>query len=252
VSLSVSGFTVVPWNFDAGMAQPVIASVVNAADGSPALAPGGLVSVYGQNLSPVNEASSELPLSTAVGDSCLLVNGFPMPVLFVSDTQINAQMPFQAIGDVTLVLHNAGGVSGNYNLQVLPGAPAVFRSGTAGPVTNIPTVVRLSNGQLVTNANPIHPQDQLSIYLTGLGATLPSVATGQPAPSNPLALTIAPPLVTLGGVQLPVMYSGLAPGEIGVYQINVSVPRGVPTGMSIPLQISQAGESTSLNVRVLN
>jgi uncharacterized protein (TIGR03437 family) len=252
VSLSVSGFTVVPWNFDAGVAQPVIASVVNAADGSPALAPGGLVSVYGQNLSPVNQGSSELPLSTAVGESCLLVNGFPMPVLFVSDTQINAQMPFEAIGDVTLVLHTAGGVSGNYNLQVLPGAPAVFRSGTAGPVTDIPTVVRISNGQLVTNANPIHPQDQLSIYLTGLGATLPSVATGQPAPSNPLALTIAPPLVTLGGVQLPVMYSGLAPGEIGVYQINVIVPRGVPAGMSIPLQISQAGDSTSLNVRVLN
>ena len=136
--------------------------------------------------------------------------------------------------------------------KLLPGAPAVFRSGSAGPVTNIPTVVRISNGQLVTNANPIHPRDQLSIYLTGLGATLPSVATGQPAPSNPLALTIAPPLVTLGGVQLPVMYSGLAPGEIGVYQINVSVPRGVPAGMSIPLQISQAGDSTSLNVRVLN
>ncbi len=252
ISLSVSGFTVLPWNFDAGVAQPVIASVVSAADGSPALAPGGLVSVYGQNLSPVNQGSVEIPLPTAVGESCLLVNGFPMPVLFVSDTQINAQMPFEAIGDVTLVLHTAGGVSGNYNLQVMPGAPAVFRSGSAGPVTNIPTVIRISNGQLVTDANPIHVQDTLSIYLTGLGATLPAVPTGQPAPSNPLAQMIAPPMVTLGGAQLPVMYSGLAPVEIGVYQINVSVPRGVPNGMSIPLQISQAGEATSLNVRVVN
>ncbi len=252
ISLSVSGFTVAPWAFDAGTAQPQIASVVSAADGSPALAPGGLISVYGQNLSPVNQGSSEVPLPTALASSCLTVNGFPVPVLFVSPAQINAQMPFEAIGDVTLILHTAGGVSGNYNLQVQPGAPSVFRSGQAGPVTNIATVIRASNGQLVTPANPIHDNDTLSIYLTGLGETLPAVPTGQPAPSNPLALTISPPLVSLGGAQLPVLFSGLAPGEIGVYQINVAVPRGVPKGIAIPLDISEAGNATSLTVRVVN
>ncbi len=252
ISLSVSGFTVLPWNYDAATAPPQIDSVVNAADNTPGIAPGGLVSIFGQNLSPVNDATSEMPIPTAVGGSCLTVNGLAMPVLFVSPSQINAQMPFEAVGDVTLILHTPGGVSGHYNVQILPGAPSVFRTGAAGPISDIPAVIRSANGKLVTVADPVHIGDVLIIYLTGMGATFPPVATGQPAPSKPPALTLDQPMVTLGGAPLPVLFSGLAPGEVGVYQINVSIPKGVPQGMAIPLSISQAGSSTSLSVRVIN
>ena len=252
ISLSVSGFTVLPWNYDAATAPPQISSVVNAADDTPGIAPGGLVSIFGQNLSPVNDATSQIPIPTAVAGSCLTVNGLAMPVLFVSPSQINAQMPFEAVGDVTLILHTPGGVSGNYNLQILPGAPGVFRTGSAGPVTNIPAVIRNANGKLVTASDPVHIGDVLIIYLTGLGATFPPVSTGQPAPSHPLAQTLNAPQVTLGGASLPVLFSGLAPGEVGVYQINVAIPRGVPQGLTIPLSIGQAGYSTTVNVRVIN
>jgi uncharacterized protein (TIGR03437 family) len=57
--------------------------------------------------------------------------------------------------------------------------------------------------------------------------------------------------VTLGGVNLSVSYAGLVPGEVGVYQINVTVPSGVPQGLSVPLVINQAGISSSVNVRVV-
>jgi uncharacterized protein (TIGR03437 family) len=57
--------------------------------------------------------------------------------------------------------------------------------------------------------------------------------------------------VTLGGVPLNVLYSGLVPGEVGVYQVNASVPSGVPQGMDIPLVVAQAGSSTALSVRVV-
>jgi uncharacterized protein (TIGR03437 family) len=68
-----------------------------------------------------------------------------------------------------------------------------------------------------------------------------------------LAEASATPKVTLGGVALPVAFAGLVPGEVGVYQINVRVPfKDVPTGMEIPLTISQGTYTTTLNVRVVD
>ena len=106
----------------------------------------------------------------------------PVPMLFVSPSQINAQMPFETIGNVTLVLRTPGGVSDNFNMLVSPGAPGVFQSGVAGPETDLPTIIRSDDSQLVTPSNPVHKGDTLVIYLTGLGQTNPPVPDGQPAP----------------------------------------------------------------------
>jgi len=179
--------------------------------------------------------------------------GLPMPILILSPTQVNAQMPFEAIGNVTLILLTPGGTSDNYNLQVLPTAPSVFHITTPEKIT-IPAVVRNDDGQLVTPSHPIHRKgnDALVIYTTGLGATNPAVASGAPAPSSPLAVALTAPKVTLGGVELPLLFYGLAPGEVGVYQINVSVPRNVPDGYPVPLVITQGGVSTATDVRVVD
>ncbi|MCX6610187.1 MAG: hypothetical protein NTW74_04985 [Acidobacteria bacterium] len=59
------------------------------------------------------------------------------------------------------------------------------------------------------------------------------------------------PVVTLGGVEIPVTFAGLTPGEVGVYQINAQILRWVPTGFSIPLTISQGGSVTTLTLRVI-
>jgi uncharacterized protein (TIGR03437 family) len=69
--------------------------------------------------------------------------------------------------------------------------------------------------------------------------------------SNSLVSVAIPPRVTLGGVEVQVLFAGLAPGQIGVYQVNVKVYDNVPVGFSLPLQISQGGNSTSVSVRVV-
>jgi uncharacterized protein (TIGR03437 family) len=251
VSLTTSGFTVLPWNYDTSVLPPKIERVVNAADLTALTAPGGLITVTGRDLSAVNLVTREMPLPTALGESCLTVNGMPVPMLFVSPNQVNAQLPFQAEGNVTMILRTPGGVSDNFNLTILPAAPSVFRSGVAGPDTNVPTVIRDRNNALVTPSNPVHRGDTLVIYATGLGRTSPSVEAGVPAPGDPLSATLIPPDVTLGGHALPVTFAGLAPGQVGVYQINAVVPGSVPLGMEVPLSITQSGGSTSINVRVI-
>ena len=252
ISLSISGLMVLPWNYDAAVALPKITSIVNAADGTMPVAPGGLISVYGQQMSPVNMATSEIPLPTALGESCLTVNGRPVPMLFVSSQQINGQLPFNVDGNATMTLRTPGGISDNYNFTIFSAAPSIFRSGTAGPETGLATIFRSDNNQLVTPTNPIHPNDAIVIYATGLGQTQPAVDAGLPSPSDPLGSAIIVPQVTLGGVPLNLAFAGLVPGEVGVYQINATVPLKVPQGLSIPLVVNQGGNSTTLSVRVVN
>jgi uncharacterized protein (TIGR03437 family) len=251
VSLSASGFTVLPWNYEAAVRPPHIDAVVNAADFTEGVAPGSLVSVFGQNLSPVNLATSEMPLPTALGDSCLTVNGALVPMLFVSPDQINAQLPYNLDGNVTIVLHTPGGVSDNFVIAMTDAAPGVFTAILDGTGYTVPTVVRATNNLLVTPSNPVHRGDAIVIYLTGLGRTLPEVAAGAPAPREPLAVAEVPVELDLGGVALPVLYAGLTPGYAGLYQINAQVPSWVPTGMSVRLTIRQGSSSTSLSVRVV-
>ena len=251
VSLSASGFTVLPWNYGAAVAPPHIDSVVNAADFTAAVAPGSLISLFGQNLNPVNLATAEMPLPTALGDSCLTVNGALAPMLFVSPTQVNAQLPYYLDGRVTMVLHTPGGVSNNFAITMAATAPGVFRAVIAGTDLEVPTVVRLTNNLLVTPSNPVHRGDTIVIYATGLGLTVPAVDAGAPAPLDPLAVAEIPPELDLGGVGLPVLYAGLTPGYAGLYQINARVPSWVPTGMSVRLTIGQGTASTSVSVRVV-
>jgi uncharacterized protein (TIGR03437 family) len=251
IALTTSGFTVFPWAFDEGSAPPRLDRVVNAADGTQPVAPGGLISLFGSDLSPVSQASRQVPLPTILGESCLTVNGQPVPVMFVSPRQINAQLPFAVDGTTQLVLRTPGGVSDAFNVTILPSAPSIFRSSTAGTETGIATVIRNSNGLVVTPSNPVHHNDVLTIYATGLGRTSPAVESGVPSPAEPLASAVISPVVTLGGVPMAVEFAGLTPGQIGVYQINVRIDGRAPLGLSVPLSISQGSGGTAVSVRVI-
>jgi uncharacterized protein (TIGR03437 family) len=111
--------------------------------------------------------------------------------------------------------------------------------------------LRWDNNDFVTPTNPLHADDYVIIYLTGMGPTSPAVDDGIAAPTSPLAYATMQPKLTLGGHEMAVTYAGLAPGNVGVYQINARVPMGAPQGLNIPLVIDQGGMSTQLEVRVV-
>ena len=114
-----------------------------------------------------------------------------------------------------------------------PNAPAVFLSGVAGPETNLPTVIRAANNLLATDSNPIHRGDDVLVIYTHRPAARRSgwFRTGYPAPGSPLAYAHRRQSVTLGNTSaFGQLYAGLAPGEVGVCQINVTVPGSTPIG----------------------
>ncbi len=249
--LGVSGFTVVEPAFDAVTKIPAISSVSNAADGG-AVAPGAIISIAGDGLAQVPASAGGAPLPSSLGQVCVTANSIALPLFNVSSSQITAQMPFSASGDALVVVRNPGGVSSSYTSHVNSFAPAVFRSGQAGDQTGIATVVRLKNGELATFTNPVHPDEMLSIYLTGMALTAPLPAPGAGAPSDPLAVVTTNPTVSLNGVNLPIVFAGLVPGEVGVYQIDAYVPKNIQSAAEAPLIISQGGASTALSLRVVN
>ena len=227
--------------------------LVNAADQTSPVAPGGLINVFGNNLSPVNLATNEVPLPTALADSCLTVNGVPVPMLFVSlPAQINAQLPFNVDGSATMVLRTPGGISDNYLFSILPAAPSVFRNGTAGPETGIATIIRAENNR-TGNAHESDPSRRHDYHLRH------RVWAGPPRLSTRGSRSVqsAPDRADSAGgdtgrLAVSTTFAGLAPGQIGVYQINATVPKGgVPEGMPIPLVIKQGGSETQIDVRVV-
>lgn len=252
ISLTVSGFTVLPVDFDAFLAKPVIQSVVNLADGASAIAPGGLIAIRGANLSRMTVTNSELPVPTTLAEACVTVNNLKTPLLMVSPEQINGQLPAAvAAGKATFIVRTAGGTSDPFTATVSATAPAVFQTASAGPATGLPALYRFVNYEPVTLSNPVHPEDYLVIFVTGLGATTPAVDDGAPASADPYAVANNVPVVRLGGTTLPVLYAGLVPGQVGVYQINVYVPENITLGTSVPLVITRPGGDVSMSVRVV-
>jgi acid phosphatase type 7 len=192
----------------------------NAASHAEAVAPGGLVTLYGWNLEQAVASDGERR----------------WPILYNGRTQINAQAPFELSGRVTVRLRTPHGTAqGEMDIAAL--APGVF-----GAVRQ--------NGAVVGPGVPVVPGEWISIFATGLGRVRGGQVTGVPAPLSPLRETEAAVRATINGQAMEASPAVLAPGYVGLYQINARIPGGMAAGM-YPLLLSVQGQaSNSLSVEV--
>ena len=102
-----------------------------------------------------------------------------------------------------------------------------------------PAIVHAPDFSLVSSSKPARSGEILSLFVTGLGPTVPGVDPGQPFPAQPLQTANSPVDVTVNGVATEVLYAGGYPGSVDSYQINFRMPSGLPAGMAT-LQISAA------------
>jgi len=249
-ALTISGLTVVPGTFFVPAPKPSIVAVVSTADNASPASSGGLVSIWGTNLSRTSQTSG-FPLATSLGNSCITANGEAFPLYFASPSLINAQIPYDIVGNAALVVRSPDGVSDPFSVQVQPFAPAVFQNTQAIPGASIPFITREANGLLATPSNPVHRGDTLKIYVAGMGQTTPPATAGIASPSNPLEEAVVPPTVTVGGDPAIILDASLTPGVAGVYQVRVTLSHNVPLGLSVPLTITQGGVSQTTQVRVV-
>jgi uncharacterized protein (TIGR03437 family) len=91
---------------------------------------------------------------------------------------------------------------------------------------------------------PAHANDVVVIYCAGLGLTNPAIDAGTPSSLTTLSPTVNPVTVTIGGQDATVLFAGLAPGFVGLYQINAFVPAGVTPSDQVPVILSVGGQSS--------
>jgi uncharacterized protein (TIGR03437 family) len=213
--------------------------IVNAGSNLARLAPGALGTVYGTNIGgPAEGLSTSFEgrtgdrLPTNVNGLRVLVLSFSgvliaeAPLIYVDEKQINFQMPFEVAGQsvVLIVVDNNGARSAPQQVQITDAAPGLFTmSGNHAIVLN-------QNGTLNTSANPGTRNQVLAVFLTGQGHTAPAWPTGRAASAFPLIFAPGRARVLIGGVEAKVIFLGLAPGLVGVTQLNIEPAWGTPLG----------------------
>jgi uncharacterized protein (TIGR03437 family) len=208
-------------------------SVVNGASYVQGLTPGSAATAFvsGAKSAPGIAQASALPLPTVLEEVSVLVNDTPAPLYAVANVngleQINFQAPFELAGISTArVAVRRGAVTGAaVDVPVLPAQPGVFTSDGVRAI-----LVRADTNTLVTASSPLQPGENVYLYATGLGAVDNTPPTGSATPSTPLAQTRTLPSIMIGGQSCLVRFAGLAPGLAGVYQVNLVVGTGIPSG----------------------
>jgi len=229
--LAVDQLPAVTLTVQAGNTVPAITAVVNAASFAAGIAPGALETVGGVNLAGGQIAAAKYPWPTSLAGVSMSLDGTPVQLLYVSDTQINFYVPpLAAQGAGNLLVTTPSGATATMGVALASVDPGIF----AGAILQAGTAI-----SAVTT--PVPGGNFIEIYCTGLGPTVPSAGFEQ---------TVNIPTVFIGGVSVPAVYSGLAPGYVGLYQVDAQVPLGLKPGPQ-PVEIAiRLARSNIVNILV--
>ena len=224
-------------------AKPVIAGIVNAASfaASVPVAPGSIVSIFGDDLAEFLGGASSVPLPIALKHVSVSFD-FPemglsvtAPLFYASPKQLNIQVPWEFAGHnfAIVKVRIDDTVSGTFNLNLRDAAPAVFEFNYEGQLLAVATH---GDGSVITPANPAKKGETIVVYGTGFGPVQTAQATGQPAPEAGEVRLNTIPVSTIGSV----VFAGLAPRFVGLNQLNISISPSAPSGVQ-ELRFSTGG-----------
>ncbi len=230
-------------------AQPSLTSdsVANGASFvSGSLVPGGIATIFGTHLTSATgiNLAPALPLANQLLDVLVLVDGTAAPLFAVDNVngqqQINFQVPWELAGQPSAILQviNSGVGSAVLEVPVLAAQPGIFAYNVGGSAFG---AILHANYKLADTGHPATAGETVLIYCTGLGSVTTPQNDGVAAAgaTNTAALST----VTIGGVTAQVSYSGLAPGFVGLYQVNAIVPSSLSPGNQ-PVVIKMGGSSS--------
>ena len=235
--------------FNEARAKPEITGVANAAGFAPnrPVAPGSIISIFGFSLAEFTGSATTIPLPVALKHVSVSFDGpefaYPGRMFFSGQGQLNVQVPWETagLGAVDIKIRIEDTVSGIFRLDLSESAPGIFDFVLNGERWGIATH---ANGSVVTPANAARPGETIIVYGTGLGPVDVEQQSGEPAGSSPLTRTRGVPTVRFGDASGRVTFSGLSPGFVGLYQVNVEIPPNLPPGdYIVTLTISGAASN---------
>jgi uncharacterized protein (TIGR03437 family) len=219
-----------------------------------AIAPGDQLSIFGVNLGPtpgVRAGPGNLP--TTLGQTTVTFDGVPAPLFFVSSGYVALQAPTTLTSGTITNIKVTGptGSSLAIPVAVVPANPGIFTVdvGGVGPAKANNQDGTQNGDGTITGRDTAAPRGSIiSLFASGLGALNPPIPAGTPAPNSPLS-TVPNVTATIGNQSATVTYAGSAPGQIGVYQVNVQVPLTASSG-SNRVVLSAGGNSSQIGATV--
>ncbi|HME05584.1 MAG TPA: hypothetical protein VKG25_00985 [Bryobacteraceae bacterium] len=223
-----------------------ISAVTDGASFGPRVVPGELATIFGASLASSTAQPSSLPLPTSLNGTTVLVNSIAAPLVYISATQINFQVPSSLTASpVTVQVKAPSGATATVSVPLVLAGPAIFQYPTNR------AVAQNADGTLNSSKNPAATNSVITVYLTGQGAVNHPVTDGAATPSSPLATATGTSTATVGIQNATVQFLGLAPGFVGLAQANILLP-SLPTG-DYPLVITVGNMmSTSAVVSLKN
>lgn len=228
------------------VALPAVNATVSAASlqASPAV-PGGLLTLFGTGLGPAQSVGGQGVVGqvdllgrwpTNVAGMQVQFDGLAAPLSYVSDDQINLQVPRGVTGRarVTVTILGNGSLRATRTVEVAESAPALFR-GEGNQVAALN-----QDGGVNLAANSAARGSVVTFFATGAGLWDVEVPDGAPA-LVPLPQPRLPVTLWIGGQAAEILYAGAAPGQVGLLQINARVPARTPGGrVAVVLQVGDA------------
>jgi len=216
------------------------------------VAPGSLVSIFGTGLAGDAALAPGPSLPIVLGTTALTLGGVPVPLIHAFPNQVDAQVPWELAGQtsapLTIVTDDLSGNTVSVPLaQFSPGIYTATGTGAgqgAILIDGTTTLAAPASGPIT--GQPATRGTFIDIFATGLGPVTNQPLSGAPAQPNPhLSWTKATVTVTIGGVPATPSFSGLAPGWVGLYQVNVQVPANAPVGDAVPVALSMGGVASN-------
>lgn len=230
-----------------------ISAAANAAsyDGS-AMAPGEIITITGTAIGPsqlLSAAPSAGFFPTTLAQTRVLIGGKASPLLYVSDRQTSAIVPWDIVGPkAEIVVEYQGVRSRALTVPVAASMPGLFSANASGRGA---AAALNQDFSLNTAANPAEPGSIVVLYGTGEGRTLPVSVDGKIS-TDPYPRPELPVNVTIGGQRVEVLYAGAAPGLVaGAFQLNVRVPVAIAQGnQPVVVRIGDQASQTGLTIAV--
>ncbi len=246
------------WDITLPLQPPALAAngIVSSATFG-VVAPGSIAAAFGTAMADATEIATALPLPSALAGASISMGGANAPVFFASPGQLNFQVPWETPNGpatATLTMGAQTATTQTFVSQYAPGIYTLTADGLGqGVIVNSATGAWAAEEGSIPgiSAAPVSAGDFITIYCTGLGPVTNAPATGEPAGASPLSSTVQPVVVSFGGIEVPAAFAGLAPGLVGLYQVNVGVPAGVAPSGSVPIMLTVAGiNSNSVTIAV--
>jgi len=222
-----------------------IVSAISLVNNQP-LAPGAYAAVFGANLSQSLAGSNQFPLDTELGSTSVFLNGEQLPLLFASSGQVNAVVPYDVPVNSAqqLVVQQGTAISIPQSVVIAPAQPAIATQSGTGAGAALYAAYK-SDLTPLPNNSPVTAGDIVVLYCSGLGAVDHPIAAGSQTPlPPPLINTKNPVTVNFGATQVTAEFAGLAPLFAQLYQVNVVVPKGLPSG-NATVTLSVAGQTSA-------